>query len=494
MRNRLKLIGLLALVTFSVTSCFVDDYLEPVPRTAISDLSAFDTKDRIVSQVNGMYNAFRSGQYLGGRYQVYNEIRGDDFLNRQSNGVTGYLTWNHTLTASANEVQNLWGQVYSAINTVNVFLEGLTASKPVEKGILTQAEFDQFKGEALALRALAHFHLAQLYAWPYNYSKNAPGVILRLKANKSSAENDKARSTNEETYLQILTDLNDAENLLPTIPAGTSNAVQYVTRIHKSTVIALKTRVYLHMNKWSDVIAEANKIVNPTGTNSIAGVTYNLVTNFIDVFRAPYTKAEHLFYMPFNASELPGTQNSLSHYFTAGPIGANEYPINLSSQTWTNPAFPANDSRKQLVTVASGDTYLNKYSVQNTDWAPVIRWAEVLLNLAEAEAMNATGVSQRAVDLLNAVYLRSNPTATPYTTADFADKNALKSRILAERGMEFLGEGLKNMDTMRNLLPHAAKPTVSAVPVNSVAYVWPIPQTELNTNALVQRNDPVPAP
>jgi starch-binding outer membrane protein, SusD/RagB family len=490
MKNILKYTFLLALTLFTLNSCF-KEYLEPVPKLNISDLSAFDTKSRIVAQINGIYNSFRSGQYLGGRFQVYNEIRADDFLNLGQNGVTGLMTWNHTLAASTNEVQNLWGQVYNAINTVNVFLEGLEAANPVTKGVLTQAEFDQYKGEALALRGLAHFNLTVLYAWPHNYNSQALGVIVRLKAQKSSADNNQGRETLAKTYEAIFADLDQAEALLPTVSGA--NSTSYVTRVQKSTVIALKTRIYMHTKNWAKVISEGNKIVpNTAPFNATSGVAYGLNSSYTNIFRSPFTTSESVFSMPFNATELPGTQNQMGYYFSPSPVGNNEYPINQTSVNWTNTEFPVTDARRLLTATSAGNLYLNKYTGLS-DWVPVIRWAEVLLNIAEAEAMT-TGVTARAVAILNAVYLRSNPTATAFTTADFANGSALVARILRERRMEFLGEGLTSMDIVRTLRTFGAKSNVDAIPVNSLRYVWPIPQTELNTNSLVEQNNTIPNP
>lgn len=47
---------------------------------------------------------------------------------------------------------------------------------------------------------------------------------------------------------------------------------------------------------------------------------------------------------------------------------------------------------------------------------------------------------------------------------------------------------------MRRQADFAAKTGVNAVPVTSLLYVWPIPQTELNTNLLIQQNNTVPDP
>lgn len=494
MKNILNIAAIFLILSGIFTSCH-DEYLEPVPRTSISDLNAFDTKSRIQGQVLGMYSSFKNGQYLGGRYQAFSDIRNDDFLNLGNNGVTGLLTWNHTITASTNEVQNIWEAIYAAVNRINMFIDGMEENKTkiIEQNILTQAEFDQFKGEAMALRGLAYFHLIQLYAKPYKAGAQNWGAILRLTAAKSGADNSKERETLAKTYEQILSDLNTAEGLLPTVPAGTANSVNNVTHIHKNTVIALKTRIYLNMEDWDKLITEGNKIVPEAAPfKATSGVANGLVSNFESIFRAPYTTDESILSMPMNATETPGTQNGLAHYFSAATVGNNEYPINPNSVVWSSTAFPETDARKALTgtTVIGTTTYtfLKKYTMfPHTDWTPVIRYAEVLLNLAEAEAMK-NGVNSRALSLLNAVFLRSNPTAAPYISTDFANANVFVDRLILERNMEFLGEGLINMDVMRKLGTFRAKGIVGAVGSSDPGYVWPIPQTELNTNLSVQPN------
>jgi hypothetical protein len=221
-------------------------------------------------------------------------------------------------------------------------------------------------------------------------------------------------------------------------------------------------------------------------------VAYKLPAAFDAIFKTPYTSEESILSMPMNSAELPGTQNGAGYYFSAATVGNNEYPINPTSVVWSSTEFPTTDARRALTktAVASNVTYtfVNKYqSFPHTDWVPVIRYAEVLLNLAEAEARKS-GVNSRAVALLNAVYLRSNPTATPYAISGFANADAFVNRLLLERNMEFLGEGLINMDVMRKLATFRAKGIVGAVTPATPGYIWPIPQTELNTNLEVQPN------
>ncbi|MBB6003185.1 RagB/SusD family nutrient uptake outer membrane protein [Arcicella rosea] len=96
------------------------------------------------------------------------------------------------------------------------------------------------------------------------------------------------------------------------------------------------------------------------------------------------------------------------------------------------------------------------------DFVPVLRYAEVLLNLAEAKARLAgASVDASALALLNAVRGRST---TAYTAADFANSTALVNAILTERRIEFLGEGFRSIDLQRNNLPLPAKANIAAIP------------------------------
>ncbi|HEX5669361.1 MAG TPA: hypothetical protein VFX73_11190, partial [Chitinophagaceae bacterium] len=55
------------------------DRLEPIPQTSLSDAVAFNTPDRALQQVNGLYAALKNGQLYAGRYMVYQDVRGEEF-------------------------------------------------------------------------------------------------------------------------------------------------------------------------------------------------------------------------------------------------------------------------------------------------------------------------------------------------------------------------------------------------------------------------------
>lgn len=466
------------------------EYLSPSPETNLLLENAFDTKSRIVGQVNGMYAFMKVGAYLGGRYHVYNDIRADNFIPKSSNLVTGYATWNHSLLGSRDEVQNLWGAIYAAVNAINIFLDGLETNWTAGNltGKITEAEYNQYKSEAYTLRAMCYFDLLQLYAQPYNKNNGtSPGMPLRLTPNTLGGNNDLARSTVAETYTQILSDLNTAE---PLAAATYSTPLLRTTRVHKNTIIAYKTRVYLHMGNYPAVKTEAAKIVPATAPFvSATGAQFSLSPTFAALWITPYTSPESIFSMPFTPTNLPGTQNSLAHYNY--PSSSEAYYLNVTGAAYT--ALAATDARRLLFqtgTVSGATRYFvgkwQSYTVQS-DYGPVMRYAEVLLNYAEALVRDGMVVTQQAVDLLNAVRTRSLATGA-YAIGDFADATAFIDAVLLERNMEFLGEGIRNMDLMRTLTAIPTKGGVEAIPSTSPSYIWPIPDSEISTNKLMTGN------
>ncbi|MEI8225777.1 MAG: RagB/SusD family nutrient uptake outer membrane protein [Bacteroidota bacterium] len=485
MKNIIKFFVLI-FVMLLPGSCSKEN-LDPVPKTSISDLTAFDTKDRIVGQVNGLYDRMKNGQYRGGRFLIYNDIRANDFDNLLANGVTGYQTWQNNVTESTNEVDGLWVAVYAAVNGINVFLEGLDASRldPVKAAVITEAEYNQFKGEALTLRALCYFDLLQLYAKPYNMGAGAElGVPLRLKANKSSADNDLARSTVNEVYTQILADLNTAESMVA-LTNGT--AILNTTRVHRNTVIALKTRVLLHMNNFTAVVTEGNKIVPASAPfTATSGVANALEANIATVFVSPWITNESIFSMPMVATDAPGTQNQLGYYYSP-PANTNPEYCLISTGILNNAGWITVDTRRNLLIVNAGKTWLNKFKAPVfVDYVPVIRYSEVLLNVAEAESRAAGSATARSIALLNAV--RGRASGGTYVAGNFANLAAFLDKIMLERNIEFLGEGIRNMDIMRTVSPIPGKGPVNPVPTTSKSYIWPIPLSEVLANKLIVQN------
>jgi hypothetical protein len=64
----------------TVTSCSEKELLSPQPETTLGIDVVFDSPSRVLGQVNGMYSALKSGDFLGGRYVMLNDIRGEEFI------------------------------------------------------------------------------------------------------------------------------------------------------------------------------------------------------------------------------------------------------------------------------------------------------------------------------------------------------------------------------------------------------------------------------
>ena len=484
----------IGMCSFLFTSCHKDELLNPDPSTLITDTAAFNTPERIENQVNGLYSLLKANSFLGSRYFLISEIRAGDFISTNLNAATGATSYQLNAETTTDEVGAIWERGYQAINASNVFIDKMNAIGME----VTGAELgNSYIAEARLIRSLAYYYLLQLYARPYldgNGSK--PGLPLRLQGNTEPGNYDLARSTVKETYDQIIIDLDFAE---ANLPESYGNAFLNTTRAHKNSAIALKTRVYLSMQDYPNVITEANKIVSNNGPfEAPSGVKNALASDIHDVYQPPYTTSESVFSMPFTNQDSPGI--SMPAWYLPGQgdggtptsNGDGGYSLNPdgipSDVNWTE-----NDDRRDFLFkgTKSGKLWLTKYSQASphTDYVPVIRYSEVLLNLAEALAKNTNSVDARAVELLSAVRNRSDAT-TQFSASDFANDGELINTILVERHIEFLGEGIRNADIMRLGINIPAKPThsVAASSPSDYNYIFPIPIDELNLNKLMTNN------
>jgi hypothetical protein len=470
--GRTKISALALALLLSVSSCN-DSFLEAVPETDLAAESAFDTPARILSQVNGVYASAKNANFLGGRYLIYNDIRAEEFINRTTNSVTGYSVYQGNQDPADTYVANFWNQGYLTINRINLFLDGLAAnSSKIDAALATQ-----YSSEVKFIRALTYFSLVQIFAKPYVLDNGAsPGLPLRLTGETTGANSVLKRSTVAQIYDQILKDLNEAEAGLPDT-YGT--ALLRTTRAHKNTAIALKTRVLLVKGDYAGVITEGNKIVSATAPfKSPNRVAHELQADVVSIYRTPYTSNESILSFPMAATNSPGTQNQLGYYFNFGNL---EYVLNTGgSGIYANKNWSETDDRRTRLTAQY--TTLGRHPLKFSgaspfiDYVPNIRYAEILLNVAEAEA--ETGSLVRAQALLEAVRLRSDATYKFPTL----DKAGLIDAILLERRIELLAEGFRANDILRRGQPINSFGAGALIQPTSDRYFFGIPLTEQQTN------------
>jgi hypothetical protein len=512
--------------------------LEKEPYNAFTDESVFTTVARANLALNGVYDAAQTGgptlvgrgYPFGAAYIQQGDNRGEDMVNLQA---FYQITYQGTYTPfSANNVA-MWDNNYALINKANIAIEGF--KNAVASGVLPAATAIQFEAECRFLRALAHHELLIHFARPFlDGNGSALGVPYRDYAVKGGASLERlqkeARPKVADAYAKLLEDLNFAETNLPAI--NTSGAI---IRAQKSAAIALKQRVFLHMGQFSNAITAGNALIptsltpaNPASTRSLIGnhaLTATPNGSFGFVGGGNSITSENIFTVkndPLDNGSVNGAPAAM--YGSTDLLGRGL--VCVSPIIWNNAGWLAEDLRRTTLYRNGGTaigrailtTKYNDYSGRG-DNTPIIRWAEVLLNQAEAEARVATTVSQRAIDLLNLVRNRSLPsTASQYTVSSFASRTDLIRAIFLERRIEFLAEGRRWSDIHRTAQDPIVELRASgipakvanggvtgttlaqygigvpvtlgqpAIPYSDFRFIWPIPGVEVTTNPIIVQN------
>lgn len=518
-----KFLASVFLTTSLFTSCSEEKTIELEPFNSISENAAFTTPALIELSVTGMYNAAALGDFNGGNPRGYifgaafvqqGDNRGEDALNL----ATFYqLTYTGTYDTTTANNTYYWADGYRLINRTNIIIEGVTNA--LQAGTITQAVADDYIGQAKFFRAIAHNEILIHHARPFqdNPSSNL-GIPYREIPNNTATNIEasllQGRNTVAECYDKILKDLDDAEAL--TAAKSVRSGTAKIERITKEAAIAYKTRVYLHMRRWDKVISEGIKL------NGLYTMTASPDTPFSNNL----TNTESIFSIAQSAVNNPGANGALANmYHPPIPLASNGRGlVAISPIIWRNPSWLSDDKRRAEGTMVltgatgyySGTKFTKKYkdAVNKTDAAPVIRYAEVALNMAEAYARQNDVVNGLA--RLNSVRDRSlaTPATQSYTAASFANNVELLRAVLVERRIEFVMEGRRWADISRlqndDLAPIVGIPakvanggfsslalaapayalgtsytgalTVNAIPYTDFKFIWPIPILETNSN------------
>lgn len=464
-----------------LSSC--NDMLDTEPDTSLKDKEIFSSPKRIEGLVDGVYKSLKAYDLYGGKLHLYLDVRGEDFLNVTGNTYTGYDSWNNSFSSGSNDIHGVWTAAYATINNANILIEGLKKSENVISDELKA----QYLGEAHFLRALSYYALVTTYAPPYKKDNGASKALpLRLKAETTSANNDLERSTVAVIYQQILDDLDFAEDNLP---SSYSTPLLNTTHAHKNSAIALKTRVYLNKGDFVKVIKEAKKIVPQTSApfSATQGVANALQSDITIIFRSDYTTTESIFSTPATPADSYTGQYAIGNIYNVN----EDYFLNPSG-ILGSPLWRSNDDRRKLLRTSKTEnrTIFNKYAKASpyVDYIPVIRYAEVLLNYAEALTRKTNPDLALAQRLVEAVHQRSDATFS-FSANDTKDATSLLNTIRTERRIELLGEGFRSNDLLRDLLTIPAKGSSSlqapAVQPTDANYIFPYPNSEINANKLL---------
>ncbi|WP_126248173.1 RagB/SusD family nutrient uptake outer membrane protein [Chitinophaga rhizosphaerae] len=247
---RLLYNSLILFIVFATSSCSLDDLFDVKSNqnistpTTVEDLQALLDNPEINTQ----------GPSLREISTDYLFIKDEN--SRQLNNVER-LAYTWTKDGPILNVGE-WQQAsalggYGKVYIANLALEVLEKNKREEDPVF----YDNVKGQALFLRGYTFYDLAQTFVPFYNEETKSLKLGLPIKL-ESDISVRSVRSTVQETYERILSDLQDALPLLPDLP-------QYKTRASKWAVYALLARCYLIIGDYTKASDNADKAIRISG-------------------------------------------------------------------------------------------------------------------------------------------------------------------------------------------------------------------------------------
>ncbi|MDR6784478.1 hypothetical protein ABIE26_002133 [Pedobacter africanus] len=440
-------------------------------------------------------------------YQPYPSNRGTAYLFKEN--IDDFM--DGPTNANTNTV---YFACYSGISKANIVIERL------KEADIPEAARNDIEGQARFLRAFNYFKLVRLFA----------GVPLYLKEVKKADDAFLPRSTVEEVYTQITTDVKEAITKLAA-PAKFPQSGQAT----KGAATMLYAEVLMTQKKF----AEAETVLS-----TMAAMGYGLQTNYADAFLpANKNSKESVFEVQYLEGTALGTAPSNFIYqflprTTTTTLITGTATNNSATGGWNTPskdmidAYEAGDSRKDAsIAVAEGTyngsdllvvsanksilnyvpaagkigiPYIKKYlhtphpapNNTNDNW-PIYRYADALLLLAEA--LNENGKSGLALAPLNTVRARAFGNTTHNITT--TDPAALRDIIAHERRVELAFENHRWHDLVRTgkavqvMTAHGAQMkqlynylSPASYNITPAKLLYPIPQSEREINPELTQN------
>ncbi|MCK0145266.1 RagB/SusD family nutrient uptake outer membrane protein [Arenibacter sp. F26102] len=214
---------ILALIAFSILLNACDSYIE---EDVFSNITAenFLTEDTADQLIVGLYTSMR-GVYNNHNYQ----FAGTDVFTSRGE-IFSFSAENDYNSFNAPQTNGLWNSNYNVISKANTAINRFEIEIDWSESRLDEKAYGI--AQARALRAMSFFYLAQQFG----------GIVLDMEE-PQSIRNDYTRSTEEETYATIISELEAAIPNLEDMPETgriSKRAAQhvlaevYLTRAYKS--------------------------------------------------------------------------------------------------------------------------------------------------------------------------------------------------------------------------------------------------------------------
>jgi hypothetical protein len=432
----------LCLLCLGILSCNKKEFLDEKPNsnvvvpTTLEDFQQLMDNEAVLSSTPALGELSADNFYIvPGYWQVLGKKEKNAYV------------WATEIYEGEGKVAD-WNTPYEQVLIANVVLDGLNK---VTQNSGNQQQWNNMKGAALFIRAYAFYNLAQVFALPYKAEAATTDLGIPLKLTPNVDDVIK-RATLEQTYTQILNDLQEATNLLP------EAVTIYVNRPNKPAANALLARVYLSMRDYDKAGAFANNCLKQY--NGL--IDYNIKD---PTATRPFdrTNAETMY------------QSKISETNVVKAI------TNCFVDTLLYNQYAMNDLRRSLFFSINAAGKINFKSTYNSSTYAFTGLATDEMYLIRAECRARAGHVTDAMSDLNTLLIQRWKTGTfiPYTA--LTAKDALDT-ILNERRKEMPLRGVRWTDIRRlNLENKNITPTrmINNQPytlhANSTRYALPIP-------------------
>lgn len=475
MLKKIYSIAILTLATVAFTSC------ESLILIKESDFIAGETALRTVknneSLLMSAYGTLGTEMNIQMNGVFSDELKPGDFYARQS---THEWQYNYDDVSIRDDYTAITPN-YQIIDRVNRVLEALPNA--VEEEPSDAQLMNKIKGEALFLRAYAHFELFRYYS--DNYSDN--GLAMPYMEEPSLETHE--RIGMKEYFTLLLRDLNESKSLLP-------NDLNDPNRANRLGAVGLHARVALYMNNWADAVQYSTEYINaiPLATGD----------EFLAMWKDENV-AEQAFRLPRTTSSRVGSR--FRGLFTRNAEGELVLP---SSTSWIPSqklvkSYSENDLRldayitdEPLYTEAGRpfSHIVNKYSGtgyatgnENVANLKVFRTGEMYLIRAEAHAeSNDLASATKDLNALRAARI------TNYEDETFGSTSEIVKAIIDERFKELAFEGHRFWDLKRKGMSidrweeDAPSQDGAHLSAGNFRFVFPIPRPEMLANTKMVQN------
>jgi hypothetical protein len=513
-----------------------EDKLELTNPNQVSPETYFKTPDQVEFAVNAAYGSLQTTSlYNRHIWFGYDNMAHENSGNPQLEAdKRQYL--NFTFDASHGAIGGFWATCYRGINKANFVINNEILINEISDVLLPPATKAKFIGEAKFLRALYYFLLVDRYG----------DVPLYLEVPEDGLGLPKTAKA--EIWAQIEQDLTDATTQL----LAKADEPE-LGRATKGAAWALLGKARLYQGKYQEALDAFN---NVTG--------YSLDPVYFNNFREESENGpESIFEVQFSVAA--GTANRWDSdrsdqgqneaTFRGQEYGwANWYNVYPSLDLWNEFETAADngvklDPRRGFCIYANGDTYAGGTvsipdavvtdaggnvieTIERRGWRKyqnyykdategavvgqasginmkVIRYADVLLMMAECEANRPGGDLGAAVALMNQVRARGDVAMPLYGSTDMNAIYPVSSvpefmvALEHERKVELCGEQVRWPDLVRwdrvdDFIMFEVQSTLPILEREALVYspakhhIWPIPQEEIDRNTNLDQEDQNP--